>query len=95
MTPEQTKRAHALKRMISEAHATDYGRGLREYFELMLGDFREGNDTAVGELVYRNQGAIAFCLQVLQDLTPMPGTVMKRRTEELSARSIAAPYPGA
>lgn len=90
MSPQDDARARALQRALQQSYATDQCRMMREYFALMLKEFRECNDDATPEMVTKNQGAILFCKEVMAALTP---TESEREAPDWrpTVQDIAAP----
>jgi hypothetical protein len=71
LTREQKAYRAQLRRYMKDLGVGENGRALRDYLGFMLYEFRHGNDTATGDALLKNQGGIAVCLQILEDMQPV------------------------
>jgi len=71
LTREQKAYRAQLHLYMKDLGAGEHGRALRDYLGFLLYEFRRGNDIATGDALLRNQGGIAVCLQLLDDMKPV------------------------
>lgn len=81
LTREQKAYRAKLQAYMKDLGQTENGRAMREYLGFMLYALRLGNDEAEGATLLRNQGGIAVCLQLMEDLKPPALDTVKKDTD--------------